>query len=382
MKKYSNYINILVMGAVLILALIGSLFVGVAILFSKYSDITKRIIVIWAFVLIAVGIIQLVTNKLKIKGFSGRAWGGVFIVCSLFLTIPFKLNSVNEVITVANNFDEGKKYDEINSAITEGVTNEKMDDIYKRYTLAKFENTIGELDSETIGNITYYYDDYKSKESIQVANDLLSKVHADINKYFKLPSTTLIDIAILRDFRIADQYQDSGAGFVDLYSKKLYIKSKEVLENMSDLDKEVAIQYLGGIPEQEVYFENVLIHEYTHRLTVEASNAISGDSRYLPAWFYEGMAVYVESLYNSKSIASRTAYLEGIENNLNFQGPNRNQYYERSAVIINYIIKTYGDNVIADIIHNINDDNDIYKSLEKVTGESFDSISEKVFVKQ
>ncbi|MGL5352563.1 MAG: hypothetical protein ACRDA5_04470 [Clostridium sp.] len=380
-KLESGIINIVIMISTLVISLVGSIAIGIVILFSNYHEYTKRIIVIWAFILIGIGVFQLVTNKIKFKYMYGRTWGVAFIISSFFLVMPYLINVFNEVITVACNYNQDEKYEKLMGIVSGNFSESEMDNIYKRYTLSKFENTIGILDKETIGNITYYYDDDKSKESVVVANDLISKVHNEVNKYFKVPSETPIDIAILKDFKLAEKYADSPDGFVNSSNKKLYIKSKESLENMSDLDKELAIEYYGSIPDKHGYFENVLLHEYTHKLTAESASSFNIEPYDLPHWFYEGMAVYVESLYYNKPIANSTSYLDGLKNNSNFQGPNRNQYYERSAVLINYIIKTYGDNIIVDIISNINDDTDIYKALEKVTGESFETISEKVFVK-
>ena len=59
-KLESGIINIVIMISTLVISLIGSISIGIAILFSNYHDYTKRIIVIWAFILIGIGIFQLV----------------------------------------------------------------------------------------------------------------------------------------------------------------------------------------------------------------------------------------------------------------------------------------------------------------------------------
>lgn len=374
-KKLMNLIN---MGVYLLISLIVTTIAGVLLFNSDFSKNNVRIIGSIGLVVFIVGVCQLIFNKIRFKYLYGRLWGGVLIVSCIFLFIPYNLNMINEVITVANNYDRVKINKE--KDIIFDMDTEYMESIFKKYQFATFENHISKLELEDKDEIKFYYDNDKSKESIDFGYEVIKNYHDEINSIFKLDDSINTEVIILENLNTAGVYSSSVGGFVNRLNNKIYMKSKHSLEFISEEEKAETLKYLGFIPEETLNFDVALVHEYTHKLTNDLFGRYKIDNFNIPVWFYEGLAVYSENLYLKQDMAQSAMRFKNIKDDSSFSGANSRQHYEIAGVFVNYLIQTYGDNIIIDIVKNIEDEIDIYMAIKKITNKTFDELIENIYL--
>lgn len=192
-----------------------------------------------------------------------------------------------------------------------------------------------------------------------------------INKTFQKENSLQSEIVILNNFNDTVKAKPWVHGFVDKVTNKIYVL------NMATMKSRSTIAAYNN--ETIASFEDVVIHEYTHKVIEEVIDSYNISTIKIPKWFHEGIATYYEDLYGNKIIENTASDIGDLRIDKNFTGNNNmGEYYERAAIVINYIISNYKETVIIDILESMSKGNDIYEALKIVTGESFEDITDKV----
>lgn len=213
-----------------------------------------------------------------------------------------------------------------------------------------------------------------------ISNNIVNNYHGEISNLLNLEEAINTEIVILNSLSTADIYNSSIGGFVNLINNKIYLLNENSLKYMSEEEIESYEKYMGTAPNlDDTTFEVTVAHEYTHKLTIDLMNKYKIETTTLPTWFYEGIAVYSENMYMKKDMPLTATRLGNIKDNGNFSGMNAPAYYKRAGIFINYLIQTYGEDIIANLAKNMDENTDIYKALEKVTEKNFDELIENIY---
>ncbi|MEG0295872.1 MAG: hypothetical protein RR620_04070 [Clostridium sp.] len=379
-SKKRKVINIVFMVTYLVVFFLVTIVSATVIYCFTYNKYTVRVIGALGIILLILGIVQLFWNTIDLKYLYGRIWGAVIIFSCVFLIQPYNLNGLNEILTVACNYDEDKINEMKSSVLNDDYD---IDSLITMYSISKFEQQIDTLESEKRDDITFYYDDINSKDSIEVIEDSIINFHSKINTIFKLDNEINAEIVILNSLSTESENNSTTAGYVNRHNNKIYLNSKYSMEYVNDIDREFLERYYTNNESvDERAYPTIAIHEYTHKLTNDIINNYELMGANFPKWFYEGLAVYSEYLYNEKEIPLSTTNKGDLKDNNNFDGLNASFFYERAGVLMNNLLKNNGENFILNLLDNMQKGNDIYIAIEEVTGESFDSIVNSIYIKE
>lgn len=344
---------------VYLIVVFGLCVIGITLLLSlDYSEYTIKIIKIIQLALIIIGVVQLIFKKINFKYIYGRGWGVIIIFSSLFLTGLTEMCKVNEVIYLLYDGDVKLIEEEKKRIINEGFD---TDSVMTMYQFKMFEEIDNKFESKKIDNITYYYDDEHSKATVETINNSINKYCDTINELLNIDNENQSEIVIVKTLDVIENIDPGVVAFLNPITNKMYFKNDYGYRN-------------GMVEGGLLQFEGTVIHEYTHKLTIDKLNKYSIDPDELPPWFYEGLATYVEKKYMGEEIPKKTKKEGDIKNPNNFVAPKSFSYYTKSAILINYLVETFEEKVIADIIVEIYESKDIYQSIKNVTGKTFEEI--------
>ncbi|MGL5353157.1 MAG: hypothetical protein ACRDA5_07510, partial [Clostridium sp.] len=370
-KKNTIGIIVFIVGALCI-----NVMLGATILSMDYSAVTKIVLTLICIAFVLVGIFQIITKKIRFKMLEGRIWGLAFIIMACLISIPMYLNTLNKIILIGcnNDYTEAKVFKSgiINNSDDENYIIEAIEKVMGTYRFSKFDEVTTGLGNTNLGYFTYYYDNETSKESIRNASNAIEDFKPIINKGFEIDNSLKTDIVILNEFNDVVKEKAWVAGFVDPHTKKIYVLNMATMK---------ARNTVAAYSNQTIdSFESVVVHEYTHKVIQEVINRYNISIVNIPLWFHEGLATYYENLYSNKTIENTSSYIGDLRINKNFRENTVTEYYERSAIVIKYLIINNKETVITDILEEMSKGNDIYEALKIVTGESFEDITGKVLL--
>lgn len=347
--------------------------------FKPYSDIDIKLIGTLGIIIFGIGVFQLVSNKIEIGFIYGRVWGAILIATCILLLAPIAALDINEMVTTVYSGDSKEIFNVKRLILDEEES--ILSEVKEKYEFARYDNLVNGLNKVEKPGAIFYYDNVKSKESVDIAYETLNNYHQELSKLFNIKDDIDTDIVILEKLSTAEMYSESVGGFLNLINNKIYLLSKHSLEYLSEEEIEEYKKYYGFVPEIDTTFESVLVHEYTHKLTRDLLKGNDIDPITLPTWFYEGIAEYSEKSYSNKDIPLKTGRLSDITDDRNYSGVNAVAYYDRAGIFINYMINTYGDDIIVRLVENMDKDTNIYDSLVNVTGKNFNDLVENIYSK-
>ncbi|MEE9554878.1 MAG: peptidase MA family metallohydrolase [candidate division Zixibacteria bacterium] len=121
-------------------------------------------------------------------------------------------------------------------------------------------------------------------------------------------------------------------------------------------------------------FRELLGHELTHIMLHRAS-----DSRWLPRWIHEGLAIHVSGEWNigQDILVARATWtdnlihLQGLENLTEFNGAKANLAYTESYLAVSSLLESKDKYVIADLLNLYRHNRDFHKSFRQAVGTEY-----------
>ncbi|MBF0493834.1 MAG: tetratricopeptide repeat protein [Candidatus Omnitrophica bacterium] len=253
----------------------------------------------------------------------------------------------------------------------------------------------------------------KAKEALIKANqmspdmkgikDLLERVKTEMTKekryqkieteHFVMAFDTDVDegqISYIRTY-LEEAYGRIGT-FLDYYpeTKAVVLLHSEAAYDAAVSDKpdwaiaafdgkiRIPVNKFKGATEDVV---KIIYHEYAHVVV----RCIIGD-KLVGSWLSEGIASKAEENAGVKDMNLVRKYIERFgfvhikdlpEDFNKISNPNKAvEMYMEAYLIVDYIIYTYGENSLKDILYAIKDGDDIPSAIEKVTGKTVESLEQ------
>lgn len=166
----------------------------------------------------------------------------------------------------------------------------------------------------------------------------------------------------------------------ELYKETLLIKTMGYFDDPNDIVG-IAITDLDEITADRMpgsfYFQSTIMHEYTH-YRLQAFIKEQGLFVYrIPLWFHEGVAEYI-GMYDVKHryYPFKDTSFENLVTHKEWEKFRLDNYdvYLQSYYAIRYIVDTYGETIIKEIIEETAKVNDFNKGFAKATGISIDDL--------
>ncbi len=166
----------------------------------------------------------------------------------------------------------------------------------------------------------------------------------------------------------------------ELYEETSLIKTMGYFDDPNDIVG-IAITDLDEITADRMpgsfYFQSTIMHEYTH-YRLQAFIKEQGLFVYrIPLWFHEGVAEYI-GMYDVKHryYPFKDTSFENLVTHKEWEEYRLDNYdvYLQSYYAIRYIVDTYGETIIKEIIEETANVNDFNKGFAKATGISIDDL--------
>ncbi len=166
----------------------------------------------------------------------------------------------------------------------------------------------------------------------------------------------------------------------ELYKETSLIKTMGYFDDPNDIVG-IAITDLDEITADRMpgsfYFQSTIMHEYTH-YRLQAFIKEQGLFVYrIPLWFHEGVAEYI-GMYDVKHryYPFKDTSFENLVTQKEWEKFRLDNYdvYLQSYYAIRYIVDTYGETIIKEIIEETAKVNDFNKGFAKATGISIDDL--------
>lgn len=166
----------------------------------------------------------------------------------------------------------------------------------------------------------------------------------------------------------------------ELYEETSLIKTMGYFDDPNDIVG-IAITDLDEITADRMpgsfYFQSTIMHEYTH-YRLQAFIKEQGLFVYrIPLWFHEGVAEYI-GMYDVKHryYPFKDTSFENLVTHKEWEKFRLDNYdvYLQSYYAIRYIVDTYGEIIIKEIIEETAKVNDFNKGFTKATGISIDDL--------
>lgn len=166
----------------------------------------------------------------------------------------------------------------------------------------------------------------------------------------------------------------------ELYQETSLIKTMGYFDDPNDIVG-IAITDLDEITADRMpgsfYFQSTIMHEYTH-YRLQAFIKEQGLFVYrIPLWFHEGVAEYI-GMYDVKHryYPFKDTSFENLVTHKEWEKFRLDNYdvYLQSYYAIRYIVDTYGETIIKEIIEETAKVNDFNKGFAKATGISIDDL--------
>ncbi|MGN7943076.1 hypothetical protein [Metabacillus sp. 22489] len=166
----------------------------------------------------------------------------------------------------------------------------------------------------------------------------------------------------------------------ELYKETSLIKTMGYFDDPNDIVG-IAITDLDEITTDRMpgsfYFQSTIMHEYTH-YRLQAFIKEQGLFVYrIPLWFHEGVAEYI-GMYDVKHryYPFKDTSFENLVTHKEWEKFRLDNYdvYLQSYYAIRYIVDTYGETIIKEIIEETAKVNDFNKGFAKATGISIDDL--------
>lgn len=166
----------------------------------------------------------------------------------------------------------------------------------------------------------------------------------------------------------------------ELYEETSLIKTMGYFDDPNDIVG-IAITDLDEITADRMpgsfYFQSTIMHEYTH-YRLQAFIKEQGLFVYrIPLWFHEGVAEYI-GMYDVKHryYPFKDTSFENLVTHKEWEKFRLDNYdvYLQSYYAIRYIVDTYGEIIIKEIIEETAKVNDFNKGFAKATGISIDDL--------
>ncbi|MDQ0228614.1 hypothetical protein ACFPRB_18100 [Metabacillus niabensis] len=166
----------------------------------------------------------------------------------------------------------------------------------------------------------------------------------------------------------------------ELYKETSLIKTMGYFDDPNDIVG-IAITDLDEITADRMpgsfYFQSTIMHEYTH-YRLQAFIKEQGLFVYrIPLWFHEGVAEYI-GMYDVKHryYPFKDTSFENLVTHKEWEKFRLDNYdvYLQSYYAIRYIVDTYGETIIKEIIEETAKVNDFNKGFAKATGISIDDL--------
>lgn len=228
-------------------------------------------------------------------------------------------------------------------------------DYYSLYTVEK-ENLKENLNQTDYQHVSIYYDDYDTElipttktaiEDAITANELLFHNHVE----------EPIDLIFISDYELMEEYSGTEYGigaYVETFDSEFICITPQYIDNDYSLDRQV------------------IMHEYTHYVFAHTVAELGLDvTTDFPLWFNEGMADYVgyggkEILFEAFEFVPFEKLVTTEQWNENISNLETNEYVQ-SYLAIKYLIDTFGEDVIIQIINSTESHGDFEEGFEDVT---------------
>lgn len=354
-KKKKIYIKIIVISVLLILL------ISPAAYFIDALGNLFLILTILDCIVLFIGITGLGLKLIKTDLFSFDELKSIVVFISIIAALPIACSFFNKVIVTANRYtQENIKQDKIDILVN--LDKNKFLVKLEQYHFYVNGHDLKEDKSITKNNIKYYYEteecfnDVKNVEGIinnqKVEYKALMGVNSDIYMKIGLVDEWVMGRTIGSYFENNDIILLTNSYEIDEIKKFLELQGK-ILENN---------------------YDEVVLHEYLHKLLKKSGEERGIDFNYFPQWFIEGTGTYISRKTLDLEMLPSEGKVKDLTNDENFRGNKAAEYYAESAFLIEYLLETYGDTIIVDILNDMSKTKDIYKSLENVTGQTFDNI--------
>lgn len=347
---------IVIISLYIIMSILG--IIGIFIMFfMNYYEWMGVVLFLICLTIASLGIYQLISKRINFKYFGGRSAGAIILSSLIFILPLFNVNNFNK--TLFNSTKDGENLLDKKLALIQSESNEEKEEIVKDTFIQNSNNITDGYNVITEDNLNIYHGVGDYSESIEIIKEVISYANNnELEKYLKKFKDTEVNIVIVNDINKINSYIGSDTvAYFDQLTGNIVLQS---------LSKSTSINEYKG----------VIFHEYVHYALEVELKSQSRSITELPKWFIEGLSTYLEELYygpeaNEFNIVPSVGE---ITDDSNFNKGNAVNYYRYSKHLLKYMIEQGGDNFVINLLDDMKNTNDIYKSIENVLGESFEEI--------
>lgn len=331
--------------------------IGILIMFfMNYYEWMGVVLFLICLTIASLGIYQLISKRINFKYFGGRSAGAIILSSLMFIFPLFNVNNFNK--TLFNSLKDGEDLLDKKLALIQSESNEEKEEIVRDTFIQNSNNITDGYNVITEDNLNIYHGVGDYSESIEIVKEVISSANNKLEKYFSKLKNEEVNIVIVNDINKINSYiGNDTVAYFDQLTGNIVLQSLSKSNSLNE-------------------YKGVIFHEYVHyALELELKDESRSITEF-PKWFIEGLSTYLEVLYYGPEVNEFNIVpsVGDVKDDSNFNKGNAGNYYLYSKYLLKYMFEQGGDNFIINLLEDMRNTDDIYKSIENVLGESFEEI--------